>query len=285
MNGHTSGDLARALFLTASLLATASLVARSGVALGQETPKPPPTSRPTSRPAARAELPALGAPAGRFGAAVTLTEATPLERVVAEPQAFAGRPVRIDGRISDVCRKKGCWMVITDGEREVRVRFKDYGFFVPRDASDRQVIVEGLVKAEEISEEVARHYAEEGGHPERAAEIHGPQQVVSLIATGVEILAGGEAPLVAEGTPEVIAALELRLAQAQRVAQGAGAAASVEQAFQALRAAPGGRTAEVTLAAELPEWFAFSAAGAEPFTQGWAVRRATGEVMRFGGSR
>lgn len=288
MNGLTAGDLVRSLFFSASLLATVAIAAWNAVAFGQEPPKPAPTSRPTSGPAGRPQLPPLGAPAGSFGAGVTLTEAAPLARVVAEPKAFEGRAVRVDARIDDVCRKKGCWMVITDGEREVRVRFKDYGFFVPRDASGRRVIVQGEVKAEEISEEVARHYAEEGGQPERAAEIHGPQQVVSLIATGVEVLARDEVPLMAQGTPEVVDALKQRLGAARRVAQGAGPVASVEQAFQALRAAPGGRTAEVTVAAELPDWIVFSAAGVvdeAPFSRGWAVRRASGEVVAFDGSR
>lgn len=269
MKGLTAGGLARSLVFTASLVATMA------IAHGQDAPRP------------RPQLPPLGAPAGSFGAGVTLTEAVPLERVVAEPAAFEGRPVRIDGRIQDVCRKKGCWMVVTDGEREVRVRFKDYGFFVPRDASGRRVIVEGQVEVEEISEAAARHLAEEGGQPERAAEIHGPQRVVSMIATGVEVLASDEVPLVAEGAPEALDALKRRLASAQRVAEGKGAVRTVEEAFRALRAAPGGRVAEVALAAELPEWVAFSAAapaGSDeaPFSRGWAVRRATGEVVRFG---
>ncbi|MCO5172112.1 MAG: DUF4920 domain-containing protein [Planctomycetes bacterium] len=276
-----TGDLARRSSIALAL--GAALVAVAWGARGQDA-QPAPTTRPTSRPAARApELPPLGAPAGAFGAGVTLPDATPLERVVAEPGALQGRPVRVDGRIKDVCRKKGCWMVLTDGEREVRVRFKDYGFFVPRDASGRAVIVQGEVLAEEISEEVARHYAEEGGDPDRAAEIHGPQKVVSVIATGVEVLGRDAPPLVAAGTPEVTAALARRLGQAQRVAPGGAPVASLDEAFRALRAAPGGRTAELGLAAELPDWFAFSVEGpGEPFVRGWAVRRATGEVVRFG---
>ena len=37
------------------------------------------------------------------------------------------------------------------------------------------------------SEEAAKHYAQESGHPERAAEIVGPQKVVTMVATGVEL--------------------------------------------------------------------------------------------------
>jgi hypothetical protein len=280
MKGRLSGDLSRALLLCALLASPFALFAQD------PTPQPTPTSRPTSQPtggAQQAQLPPLGAPAGAFGAPVRLADPVPLERVVADPASFHGRSVVVAGRIADVCRKKGCWMVITDGERQVRVRFKDYGFFVPRDASGRRVLLEGAVKAEEISEEVARHYAEEGGNPERAAEIHGPQQVVSIIATGVEVLAREDLPLVAQGGPEQAKPLIARLTQGERLAPGAGAAATLEAALAALRAAPGGRVAEVGLAAELVEWFVFGAsgAGADPFARGWAVRRSSGEVLRF----
>lgn len=271
------------------LLLSALLVTPLAIFAQDPTPPPqPPASRPTGG-APQAQLPPLGAPAGAFGAAVRSADPVPLERIVADPASFHGRSVVVAGRIADVCRKKGCWMVITDGEREVRVRFKDYGFFVPRDASGRRVLLEGAVKAEEISEEVARHYAEEGGNPERAADIHGPQQVVSLIATGVEVLAREDLPLVAQGGPEQARPLATMLEKAERVAPGTGAATTLEAALQALRAAPGGRMAEVGLAAELVEWFVFGAsgAGADPFSRGWAVRRSSGEVVRFptGGSR
>lgn len=285
MKCRLNGDLTRALILSALLVIPFAIGAWNGSASAQDTtpqPQPPPTSRPTGG-GQQAQLPPLGAPAGAFGAAVRAADPVPLEQVVADPASFHGRSVVVAERIADVCKTKGCWMVITDGEREVRVRFKDYGFFVPRDAAGRRVIVEGAVKEEEISEEIARHYAEEGSHPERAAEIHGPQKIISIIATGVEVLAREDLPLVAQGNPEHAKALEARLGQAEPVAPGAGAATALEPALRALRAAPGGRIAEVGLAAELADWFVFGAASAsgDPFARGWAVRRSTGEVVRF----
>ena len=44
--------------------------------------------------------------------------------------------VKMLGKITDVCVKKGCWMKLDMGnDKVVRVTFKDYGFFVPTDAS------------------------------------------------------------------------------------------------------------------------------------------------------
>lgn len=71
---------------------------------------------------------------------------------------------KVRGTIEEVCQMKGCWMTLKNETGEnVRVTFKDYGFFVPKDISGREVIIEGIAKKEVLEEDVARHYAEDGG--------------------------------------------------------------------------------------------------------------------------
>jgi hypothetical protein len=127
-------------------------------------------------------------PAGSdFGAGLTLSEATPLADVVRAPETFTARPVLVRGRISDVCQRKGCWLMLRDGGDQVRVRFQDYGFFLPTDVAGSEAFVEGRVKVEELSQKAARHYASESvdGAPES---IEGPQREVGFTATGVRII-------------------------------------------------------------------------------------------------
>jgi len=89
-------------------------------------------------------------PAGSdYGAGLTLSETTPLADIVRAPETFAARPVLVRGRISDVCQRKGCWVVLRDGGDQVRVRFHDYGFFLPTDVAGSEAFVQGLVKLEE----------------------------------------------------------------------------------------------------------------------------------------
>ena len=38
-----------------------------------------------------------------------------------------------EATIDEVCQMKGCWMTL-ESDQKVRVTFKDYGFFVPKDA-------------------------------------------------------------------------------------------------------------------------------------------------------
>ena len=69
--------------------------------------------------------------------------------------------------IKEVCSKKGCWMKLPlDSEKETMVRFKDYGFFMPLDSAEKEVIVAGKAFVKETSVEELRHYAEDAGKSE-----------------------------------------------------------------------------------------------------------------------
>jgi len=132
----------------------------------------------------------LGAEGGgpdHFGAALQLSEATSLAKVLEEPGRYAEAPILLRGRLTDLCQKKGCWTVLQDGDAVVRVSFEDYGFFLPQESLGRTALVEGVTSVREISEREARHLAAEsrGGDP---SGIHGPQREVGIVASGVRLL-------------------------------------------------------------------------------------------------
>jgi hypothetical protein len=94
--------------------------------------------------------------------------------------------VTMRGMVSDVCSKKGCWMTIplSNGE-ELMVRFKDYDFFVPIDASG-EVIINGMAYISETSVADLRHYAEDAGASSAEIEaIIEPKINYSFMADGV----------------------------------------------------------------------------------------------------
>jgi hypothetical protein len=127
-------------------------------------------------------------PAGEdFGAGLTLTQPTPLEEVVQDPQRFEERQILLHGRVSDVCQRKGCWTILRDGSARIRVRFRDYGFFLPTDATGAEAFVEGVVKVETLSEETARHYESESREGDPAA-VEGPRREVGFTASGVRLV-------------------------------------------------------------------------------------------------
>lgn len=89
--------------------------------------------------------------------------------------------------VKEVCQSKGCWMKVElDGGAEAMVRFKDYGFFMPKDIAGKEVIVNGLAFVEEMSVEDQRHYAEDGGKSkDEIAQITKPKKTFGFEADGV----------------------------------------------------------------------------------------------------
>jgi hypothetical protein len=122
-----------------------------------------------------------------YGAGLTLAHVSDLETVLDDAEQHTQKPVLVSGRISDVCQKKGCWTVLSSGDANVRVRFKDYGFFLPKDCSGQQAYVEGVVVITTLSESDAKHYARESrdGDPDA---IVGPQHERGFVATGVRLV-------------------------------------------------------------------------------------------------
>ena len=75
--------------------------------------------------------------------------------------------LKFKSTINEVCKKKGCWMKLDlSGGQESMVRFKDYGFFVPKDIDGKEVIVEGKAYVTKISVDQLKHYAKDGGKSE-----------------------------------------------------------------------------------------------------------------------
>ena len=95
--------------------------------------------------------------------------------------------VKFASKINDVCSKKGCWMKLAlDTDKETMVRFKDYGFFVPLDSQDKEVIVSGKAFIKETSVDELRHYAEDAGKSEEEiAKIMEPKKEFAFEANGV----------------------------------------------------------------------------------------------------
>jgi hypothetical protein len=73
------------------------------------------------------------------------------------------RTVRVEARISQVCQKKGCFMIATAGDKAVRISFRDYSFFVPTDTGGKTVTLTGTVIERELSEKQAAHFREDAG--------------------------------------------------------------------------------------------------------------------------
>ena len=120
-----------------------------------------------------------------FGAEITETGAVDLETLQKELTTKDSVSTKLVAEIEDVCQMKGCWMTLktADGS-SVRVTFKDYGFFVPKDARGRQVILEGIATSQQLDQETAEHYAEDAG---KELPADADLRELSIVASGVLI--------------------------------------------------------------------------------------------------
>lgn len=122
-----------------------------------------------------------------FGAKITEEGAIPSTELMAKMEGKDSLNIKVSGKIEDVCQKKGCWMnVAIDNDNSVFVKFKDYAFFVPKDATGKDVIIEGIAFIDTTSIEELRHYAEDAGEPSSVIDaITEPEIGYNFMASGI----------------------------------------------------------------------------------------------------
>jgi hypothetical protein len=130
--------------------------------------------------------------AQQFGAPTTADKAISYDDLVSKMAKTDSLNAKVKGKVSAVCQKKGCWMtMISDkpGQPDMRVTFKDYAFFMPKDIVGRTVVIDGFAIVETTSVADLRHYAEDDGKsPEEIAKITQPKREMAFEAKGVVLL-------------------------------------------------------------------------------------------------
>lgn len=136
--------------------------------------------------APKTEAPSPGMVA--LGGPVDTTNAIPADQVVAEADKLSGREITLTGTVREVCQKKGCWHTVTtaDPNTSIMVKDKEYAIFLPKDCAGKNIAIQGVFTVEAISEDEARHYAEDAGRD--PSKIVGPQRTYLMDASGVKFL-------------------------------------------------------------------------------------------------
>ncbi len=123
------------------------------------------------------------------GATINPDNAITVAELLASMKGEKGeKAAKVIGPINGVCKVKGCWMTMDRGDGEdMRITFKDYGFFMPMDIDDnRRAVVEGRAKFETTPVQILRHLAEDAGEsPEAIAQITEPKLELVFEADGV----------------------------------------------------------------------------------------------------
>lgn len=140
-------------------------------------------------------LAAVAEDAVQYGEGVALDESVAIADILADPEAWSGKEVRVEGRVVGVCPRKGCWIAIESRDHaQVRIKVDDDVIVFPPEAEGRWAIAQGTVSVREMSREQwvswQSHLAEEKGEEFDAASIgEGPFQSVQIQSKGAEIVA------------------------------------------------------------------------------------------------
>ncbi len=126
-----------------------------------------------------------------FGEKIDETGAISMDSLLAMVKAGSTdiNGIKVEGKVTDVCQAKGCWMQLDKGDGStMRVTFKDYGFFVPKDCGGKMAVILGHAYMDTTAVEDLRHFAEDAGKSKEEIEkITEPEVELAFEADGVLI--------------------------------------------------------------------------------------------------
>lgn len=127
---------------------------------------------------------------GEFGDKVTDENIVSTGELITRLSSSDSVVTKIHAEILQTCAMKGCWMKVRMPEGDnMRVSFKDYGFFVPTEGMEgKEAIIEGYAKKVTTDVATLRHYAEDAGKSaEEVQAITEPKEEYAFVASGVVI--------------------------------------------------------------------------------------------------
>jgi cytochrome c-type biogenesis protein CcmE len=131
--------------------------------------------------------------ATKYGKGVS--EATPvkLSELMAKPDDYVGKVVKVEGLITEVCAKRGCWINVA-GDKEfqtIRIKVEDGVIVFPMTDKGKKVVAEGTFKKMELTKEQAiakaKHECEEKGTKFDPASVTGPSTVYQIMGVGAVV--------------------------------------------------------------------------------------------------
>ncbi len=123
----------------------------------------------TAEPAAAPAVASGDAESKTYGAGVSQSETVSIADISKDPEAYEGKTVRVEGMVTDVCVKRGCWFEMAGNAPGEKMRFKvtDGEMVFPVDSKGKWAVAEGKLVTSKLTVEEARaqaeHLAQEAG--------------------------------------------------------------------------------------------------------------------------
>jgi hypothetical protein len=139
-------------------------------------------------------VPALALSGKSYGKALTGSDTVEIGELLANPDQYMGKTVRIEGVVTGVCEKRGCWISLgskSEDFQEIRFKVDDGVIVFPMEAMGKTAIAEGtLVKVEMTLEQTVaykQHHAEEHGEEFDPASVTEPLMYYQIKGSGAVI--------------------------------------------------------------------------------------------------
>ena len=141
-----------------------------------------------------AALPIAAGDGKAYGEPLTGKDTVPIHQLLENPDPYLGEVVRVEGLVTNVCEKRGCWMSLASDEKEfeeIRIKVDDGVIVFPMEAKGRRAVAEGvLTKIEMTMEETLayqKHHAEEHDEEFDPASVTEPLVFYQIKGTGAVI--------------------------------------------------------------------------------------------------
>lgn len=128
-----------------------------------------------------------------FGQPIKVKDAVQISEILAKPQKYLNKEIKVQGIVTNVCPMRGCWMKVqSDKKRQsLFIKVKDGEMVFPMSARGRHSVLQGkLVKRmmpiKEVIE-VEREKAKKANKPFDPKSITKPRTVYMFVPSGVVI--------------------------------------------------------------------------------------------------
>jgi len=87
-----------------------------------------------------------------MGDAITITDVTSIEDVMANPNEYLGKEIVISGHVNGRCMGSGCWISLKTGEADrLIISAPDKSFIFSEKCVDQDVLIQGTLMVKEVA--------------------------------------------------------------------------------------------------------------------------------------
>lgn len=91
----------------------------------------------------------------KLGKPVDVQQVTKVADLLAKPEQFIGKTIRIEGKITEICQMMQCWIKVDDGSSKepLQVKVEDGVIVFPKDGVGKHAVAQGEFAKMEMSKD------------------------------------------------------------------------------------------------------------------------------------